>query len=153
MPDLIVGLADVRKSTGTVYSIMFKGFIKGVTDAVHLLNSGMFVTKSKLVIWYTVYVFWSVVILLASNRSSTLDILDSNLMGRYDVGDIRSLPGLGITILSTVLSTLSQYCVLSIPLNIYNRAINPFRGNSLSIFGVTKSGPGDFLILSVFIPF
>jgi hypothetical protein len=40
MPDLIEGLANVQKSTGTVF-LMCKGFINGVTDAVHLLNSGM----------------------------------------------------------------------------------------------------------------
>jgi hypothetical protein len=51
MPDLIKSLA------GTVF-LMFKGLINGVTDAVHLLNSGMFVTKSKLVIWYNVYVLF-----------------------------------------------------------------------------------------------
>jgi hypothetical protein len=50
-------LADVQKITGTVF-LMFKGFINGVTDAVHLLNCGMFVTKSELVIWYTVYVLF-----------------------------------------------------------------------------------------------
>jgi hypothetical protein len=57
MPYLIKGLADVQKSTGTIF-LMFKRFINGVTDAVHLLNSGMFVTKSKLVIWYIVYVLF-----------------------------------------------------------------------------------------------
>jgi hypothetical protein len=50
-------LADVQKSTATVF-LIFKGFINGVTDAVHLLNSGMFVTKSKLVIWYSVYILF-----------------------------------------------------------------------------------------------
>jgi len=73
-------------------------------------------------------------------------------MGRYEVGSCGSLPGLGITIISAVLSALSQYCVLSIPLNMYNRAIKPFRGSSLNIFSVTKSGPEDFLLLSVVIP-
>jgi hypothetical protein len=74
-------------------------------------------------------------------------------MGRYEVGSFGSLPGMGITIISAVLSILGQYCVRSIPLNMYNRAIKHFLGNSLSIFGVTKSGPGEFLLLSVSIPF
>jgi hypothetical protein len=74
-------------------------------------------------------------------------------MGRYEVGSFGSLPGLGINIISAVLSTLGQYCVRSIPLNMYNRAIKPFLGNSLSIFSVTKSGPGDLLLLSVSILF
>ena len=97
--------------------------------------------------------FLSVVILWASNRSRTLDIVGNKLMGRYEVGSVGSLPGLGITIISAVLSILGQYCVRSIPLNMYNRAITPFRCNSLSIFGVTKSGPGVFLLFSVNIPF
>jgi len=89
---------------------------------------------------------------LAIIRSSTLDIVDSKLIGRYDAGSFGSLPGLWINIISAVLSTLGQCCVLSIPLNMYSRAIKHFRGNSLSIFGVTKSGHGGFLLLSVVIP-
>jgi hypothetical protein len=42
-------LADIQKSTGTVF-LFFKSFINGMTDAVHLLYSGVFVAKSKLVI-------------------------------------------------------------------------------------------------------
>ena len=57
MPNLIECLADVQKCTGTVF-LVFKGFMDGVTDAVHLLNSGVFVTKSKLVIWNAVYILF-----------------------------------------------------------------------------------------------
>jgi len=96
--------------------------------------------------------FSLVIILLANSRSRTLDIMDRKLMGRYEVGSCGSLPGIWIIIISAVLSASGQYCVLSIPLNMYNRAIRPFRGSSLCIFGVIKSGPGDFLLLSVVIP-
>ena len=60
-----------------------------------------------------------------------------------------SLPGFRRSIISAVLSAFGQWCVLSIPLKMYNSVRSPFLGSSLSICGVTRSGPGDFLLLSL----
>ena len=51
MPDLIKSLADVKVGAGAVL-FCFKRCIDGVTKAVHLLNSGVFVTESELMVRY-----------------------------------------------------------------------------------------------------
>jgi hypothetical protein len=51
MPNLIKGLADVKESAGTIL-FCFKSCVDGVAEAMYLLNGGMFMSKSELVIGY-----------------------------------------------------------------------------------------------------
>jgi hypothetical protein len=51
MPNLVKCLTDVEESAGTIL-FCFKSCVDGVAEAMYLLDGGVFMPKSKLVVRY-----------------------------------------------------------------------------------------------------
>jgi hypothetical protein len=78
---------------------------------VHLFNGRILFSKSKLVRWYDVFFFFSIIIfsLFNSNFSNSFETTESSDIGLREVTSFNGFPGLGIIITMAIFHTCGVY--------------------------------------------
>jgi hypothetical protein len=119
---------------------------------MNLVNSRMFVSKSKLVVWYKCLSSIRGFKRLRSSFSKSFDMLGRSDIGLYEVARSGGLPGFSSMITCAFFHCIGKLSSRKIVLKIYVKRIIVFFGNSLSMCELISSKPGAFfglMLLSI----